>query len=294
MKTFILSNKHLTVDIKVPDNTYKGSRFDRTGMVEKVILDDTHTFCGLESKIEGQGSGGRGFYNEFGIEHPVGYAEAKVGDQFQKIGVGQLTKASDEPYDFFHTYSVEELEYNIESSDERLSVSSTSKESNGYQVSYTKKIRLVDNKIIVDYTLKNLGTKAIDTTEYCHNFITINDYPIGPNYSLNFSYPVDIESSMGDLSTNNNTITWDKLVSEVLYATLQNFPNDQGNFIEVIHTPTGVGVRETVDFKLYKVAVWGMPHVISPEAFIKIDLDANETLSWTREYTFFSRKKELY
>lgn len=39
--------------------------------------------------------------------------------------------------------------------------------------------------MIIDYSLENNGEKRIETKEYCHNFISINNAKIGPEYNLN-------------------------------------------------------------------------------------------------------------
>lgn len=70
-------------------------------------LDGRHTFCVPEQYEPGRGSGGSGLCNEFGIRTPIGYDEAKVGDQFPKIGTGLLKRKSEEGYDFFTPYEVE-------------------------------------------------------------------------------------------------------------------------------------------------------------------------------------------
>ena len=57
---------------------------------------------------------------------------------------------------------------------------------------------------------------------------------------------------------------------------------------ELLHTPSGVGMREFDDFSPCRVAVWGTRHVISAEIFYSIDVQPGEVQSWTRRYEFFS------
>src|SRR5688572_25534831 len=85
-----LISDRLRVDIATPgSSTYAGSRFDWTGLITQVTLDGRHTFCGQEA-TDGTGTGGIGLCNEFGIFEPVGYDDARVGDQFPKLGIGLL------------------------------------------------------------------------------------------------------------------------------------------------------------------------------------------------------------
>src|SRR5690554_4456888 len=83
----IIRNEHLSVEIGEPGN-YNGSRFDWTGFIQQVTLaSGNHTFCTPESLIHGEGSGGAGLCNEFGIHMPVGYDDQlAIGDCFPKIG----------------------------------------------------------------------------------------------------------------------------------------------------------------------------------------------------------------
>lgn len=287
MQNITLSNKYLKVDIVIPDETYTRSRFDRMGMITNVVLNGKHSFGGIESEVEGEGSGGCGFYNEFGIEEAIGYEDTPVGDKFLKVGVGLLTKDNEEAYDFFRDYEVEALNYEVNEGSKHVTIKATSKEVNGISVCYTKRITLENDQMNVHYTLENLGSKKIETTEYCHNFVAINEHRIGPEYDVKFSFPVEVYDVTGKLKVVDDTITWDEAVDKVIYTRFNNVPNRIGNSVEILHKPSGVGVRETVDFKLHKVAMWGMPHVISPELFKKIELDVNEEQSWNRRYTFF-------
>jgi len=98
---YVLENDRLKVDIAAPGEVYSGSRFDWTGFITQITLDHAVTFCVPERLEKGVGTGGVGLSNEFGIDQPLGYDEVKVGQQFPKIGVGLLTKASESDYDFF-------------------------------------------------------------------------------------------------------------------------------------------------------------------------------------------------
>jgi len=56
---------------------------------------------------------------------------------------------------------------------------------------------------------------------------------------------------------------------------------------ELVHTPSGVGMREIDDFAPCRVALWGTTHVISAEVFRPIDVPPGTTQTWTRQYEFF-------
>ncbi|MFD1908517.1 hypothetical protein ACFSQ7_37740 [Paenibacillus rhizoplanae] len=91
--TRILSNGVLTVEI-AEVGAYGGTRFDWTGFITGVTLEQGgHTFCVPESLVPGQGTGGIGLCNEFGISRAIGYEDAAAGEWFPKFGIGLLQEA---------------------------------------------------------------------------------------------------------------------------------------------------------------------------------------------------------
>ena len=288
MNNYILSNERLKVKISLPGIEYRGSRFDWMGMITDVVLDNKDKFCSKESLIEGEGTDGKGLYNEFGIEDPIGYEDAAIGDEFPKIGVGLLKKESSKAYDFFHQYSINEFKNEVKVEDDNITFICNPKETRGYEIKYIKKISIKENELIVDYTIENLGKKAINTTEYCHNFILINDKLVGNDYLLRFSYPVEMDNKPEILDINNNEIMFNQEVKDVFYCRLKNFSKERGQYFELIHKASGVGVRESSDFNIERVAIWGMEHVISPEVFVNVNINPGESQSWKRTYKFFN------
>ncbi|MBI9014792.1 MAG: hypothetical protein JEZ08_21355 [Clostridiales bacterium] len=288
MIQYTIKSDRLEVFLEHPGEDYTGTRFDRMGMIKEVILDKKDTFGAKESLVDGEGSGGQGFYNEFGIEEPIGYDDINIGEQFLKIGVGALTKVSNETYNFFFNYPVEPFQHEVIVEESSITFSSETPKINGYAVKYRKTIRVVNTEIIIDYSLENVGNKIIETTEYCHNFVSINNASIGPEYNLRFSYPLEVDVRVGSLSVGHNNISWDESGDDVFYLKLKNVSKATNQFFELIHKPSNVGFRETSKFVLERVAVWGMAHVVSPESFIKIKLGIDEKQSWERVYRFFN------
>ena len=57
-----LKNNHL--EVFIDDNAkYTGTRFDHTLLISQVILDNEHTFLGIEKTPAGTGTGGVGLYS---------------------------------------------------------------------------------------------------------------------------------------------------------------------------------------------------------------------------------------
>ncbi|NLI57254.1 MAG: hypothetical protein GX387_01830 [Clostridium sp.] len=284
----ILKNNRLKVEIDYPGNNYNGSRFDWTGFVTSVCLDDKYLFCTKESLVPGEGSGGVGLCNEFGIHTPIGYDLAKPGEKFHKLGVGLLTRPDESDYFFFDKYQVSPFDVIVSEESDSITFILDHLECNGYAVKMTKKLSLKDNTLTIDYHLENTGTKPIITEEYCHNFISINENPIDTGYILRFPYNIDIKEVPEVLTFKNNEITLIKNPKKDFHCVIEGFNSVDNHYWELVFEPLKAGVREYSHFSVKSVALWGTTHVISPEVFIDVNIQPGKTQKWTRKYEFFT------
>ena len=99
-----IETDRLKIRVAKPGFLYQRTRFDWTGIVTDVLLDNRHTFCSVESPNPLVGAGGVGLVSEFGIHEPIGYQEAMIGEAFPKLGVGILEKTDGEDYFFMRPY----------------------------------------------------------------------------------------------------------------------------------------------------------------------------------------------
>lgn len=283
-----IKSTRLDIEIAYPGTFYSGSRFDWTGFITKVVLDKKHSFCAPESPIPGEGSGGFGFCNEFGISTPIGYDEAKPGEKFHKLGTGLLTRPDESDYFFFDKYEVTPYPVTIESISEHVRFELEPVECNGYAVRMIKEVSVFENKMTIKYCLTNEGSKPIKTEEYCHNFISIDNHPTCSDYVLKFPYSTESKETPDVLDVSGNEITWNTQPQNDFYIVPGGFKPIENHTWELLHKPSGVGVREISTFPIQKVAVWGKGHVISPEVFITVDIAPGKTQSWQRVYEFFT------
>lgn len=291
MKPLVLKNNNLEVVIAAPNSVYKGSRFDGTGIITDLQFMG-HSFCTLEQKEKGKGSGGIGFCNEFGIDKPIDYDRTAVGDCFPKIGVGMISKEADEDYDFFKNYqfdtckSVEEL---IDSN--TYQVTSTIEDQGIYSLTLIKTISIKNNSLTIDYVLQNNGKNEIQTNEYNHNFMGIDVDNIGKFYSLYLPNVTNIDKVVGEFDIRSEqsgfTINWNHEPDGDFYATMELGPISKPFNWELRHSKAKVGVRECSVFPISKMALWGFNHVVCPEVFIDLHLPSKESISWARIYEFF-------
>lgn len=290
-----LSNEQLVVDIAKLGEPYRGSRFEWAGFITGIkLLRGNHTFCVEESRTPGEGTGGQGLCSEFGIVKPVGYNEAKAGELFPKLGIGLLTRPDDAEYQFFREYAVKPFEVEVrQASNEMIEFVALPRESHGYAVKIVKRISIQNNRLKIKYELHNTGKKPISTEEYCHNFLGIDDHPVGPDYLLKFPFAFepwsDEAETMEDLAFAGADVTWRRQPERPFYFRLPGFDGSEYPWLwELIHQPSGVGVRELSKFPVASAAVWGIEHVISPEMFIEVNVEPGETKMWSRMYEFFA------
>src|SRR3954469_23760340 len=167
---------------------YRGTRFDRAGVVAHATYKGqdygqywfssyspaVHDFAWLNGQVTvSTASGAAGPSEEFTA---IGFNEAGMGGKFLKVGVGIL-KRDTPTYDFVHTYPVlneGKRTASATKSSVRLTQDLSDKET-GWGYSYVKTVRLVPGKpqMVIEHVLKNTGTKPIETSVYCHNFLTL-------------------------------------------------------------------------------------------------------------------------
>ncbi|WP_334073856.1 MULTISPECIES: hypothetical protein [Paenibacillus] len=291
--TYRLKNEHLSIEIAEP-GVYRGARFDWTGFITGItLLNGNHTFCVPESLVPGRGTGGAGLCNEFGIETALGYDEIAAGGQFPKLGIGLLTRVDERKYEFFRDYPIRPFDVKVVRENKAcLTFHSLPKECNGFAASLSKRISVAGNRLEVAYSLRNTGTKVLSTEEYCHNFLGIDGHKIGRDYVLRFPFELtptaDEEQTMAGLSFERGEVRFPDQPQSPFYFRLPGFEGGRYPWIwELLHEPSGTGVRELSQFPVSKAAVWGEGHVVSPEIFIKVELAPGEEQRWTRIYEFF-------
>lgn len=321
--SYQLMNDKLAVEIAFPGK-YQGARFDWTGFITGVeLLDGNHQYCVPESLIQGEGTNGIGLCNEFGLSQGIGYDEIAPTQQFSKIGVGLLTKPDDREYQFNYPYSIEPYEVIVEQINAKtIKFVSLPKPCQGYAFRLEKQLTLINNSLHIHYELHNVGHLMLHTTEYCHNFIGIDNHRVSDEYILKFPFPIKPsydepetiqnivfchkagiqdqdevmhlshdETRTRDphaLSQTGTIISWKEPTDAPFYFRSKAPPKLQSTWLwELIHQPSGVGVRETSQFPLNNVAVWGRGHVISPETFIELKIAPGDVFKWVRSYEFF-------
>jgi hypothetical protein len=290
-----LENGILHLTIEEPGKVYNHSRFDWTGNISQILFESKYSFCSAETSREFDCKRhGQGLFNEFGITQPIGYDDCAPGEKFPKIGVGLLTKKSADAYSFFQIYKIDPFDIQIEKGEQWIRFTVFPRDCRGYSAKLIKQIGLSGNSFTIDYELENTGAHKILTNEYCHNFIAMNGSDIDEHYTLRVPCEINMTSAMVESVNPENAVILNKEFLNFLftperdffYSPLTEFGSKTGEW-EIVHDKIGVGMKEITDFIPDMMNVWGGKHVISPELFIKIDLEPGQVLKWQRHYKFY-------
>jgi hypothetical protein len=287
----ILESDRLKVEIAEPGvvpNT--STRFDRAGFVTQVTLDGRHQFCSREpDNLPHASTGGAGLCNEFRFGEPS--LEAPMGTQFPKFGVGLLTKDLDGRYVFHHKYRCDPFPISVDARESIALFDTAPVECMGYAVHGTKKLDVAANELTMTMTVENVGQRPIAFEEYCHNFVTIDRLPIGPDYCLGM--PV----SNQDGKPANSGVALVGKGHGVGFSCYSNAPSffviDASDVTceapftwKLSHANTTASISETVSVLPARIMVWTIDHIISPEIGCHFELAPGESTSWTRRWAF--------
>ena len=289
---YVLKNKKLEIYVDAPSENYNCTRFDWTGKISKVRFQNISVTTVENTDLINTVCFGRGLYNEFGIDTPLGFTETAIGGWFHKIGVG-LLKKEDDLYIFHKKHAVKPAKFAVFSEANKVIITCVSDAVNGYSYELTKEIELHHSSFTVKYTLHNTGEKEIVTDEYVHNFMAINNASIGKDYEL--SFPFELQPLFFEETVN----TEQKAAIDVHKITFKGTPKEQFFFSnlsggskvkaewKLTDLKTTIGIKETGNFQTTKINLWGWEHVISPELFFQINIKAGESSEWSRSFEVF-------
>ena len=301
--SILLQNDCLKVTIASPEeipNRFR--RFDRSGMITSVILNGEHEFMSTEpDNLPHPTSGGIGLSSELKLKgndkvHPAPPAGIPLGETFPKPGVGVLTKdIPSERLVFFHPYPCEPypVEVSYEPDNDSCVVFHTLPVlCDGYALDQTKKVTLQGNRIIVEMTVRNVGSKDVCLQEYCHNFVTLDHLPIGPSYHLE----LPVRSLEGRGTHAGDALTGTSEGVKFLHYSneetmLDIFKDDLncglGFSWTLSHSETSASMSESISLPPERIIVWTIDHLVSPECTVEIPIAQGQRAFWSRIYTFW-------
>jgi hypothetical protein len=226
----------------------------------------------------------------------LGYAEAKTGGTFIRIGVGLLRKPEEQKFQQFKTYEiVDPGEWTVKTEPDSVTFTQAVRDaSSGYAYLYTKTLRLQKGspRMLIEHSLKNTGTKTIETNVYSHNFYVIDGTPSGPD--MHVTFPFELKASVPFRGpggpVGKQVVYREELAGNGMsvYGELAGFGDSNKDFdIRVDNGKTGAGVRLTGDRPLSRVVFWSIRTVLSPEPYIEMKIEPGQESRWVLDYEFY-------
>jgi hypothetical protein len=276
---------------------YRATRFDWSGQIASLEAQG-HNYFGqwFESYDPKLHDAILGPVEEFLTDGMgLGYKDVKVGESFVKIGVGAVRKPEERAFQQFKTYEITDPgKWTVKPYPDRVEFTQELHDTAGYAYIYKKTVRLTKGKprLVLEHSLKNTGTKVIESSVYEHNFFMIDDKPAGPDYSVKFPFTVTSDRDLKGLAeARGDQFAYLKEFEkgQSVYAVLSGFgatPKDYD--IRVENRAAQAGVRQTSDRPLAKLAFWSIRSTVCPEAYIDMRIEPGKEFTWRIAYDFYT------
>jgi len=299
-----IDNEVVKAKLYLPDSEkgyYRGTRFDWSGVIAS-LEHKGHSYFGVwfdkyDPKIHDAITGPVDeFLSGDGGTSTLGYDEAAVGGTFMRVGVGLLKKPAEARFQRFNTYDiVDHGRWSTVPREDSVTFQHTLRDaSSGYGYIYRKVVRLVKGQpdLRIEHSLRNISSRArvIQTDVYNHNFFVIDGQPTGPDFKVDFNFPLQSKRELGIAAIKDRELTYqrpqkaeDRVMTELAGYAPGNVAHHE---FRVTNKKTGASVRVTGDKPLSKILYWSTPRVLSPENFISLKIDPGKEVRWNLRYEF--------
>jgi hypothetical protein len=299
-----ISNGLIRAKLHLPDahsGYYQATRFDWSGQMFSLEYKG-HTYFGLwnpapySPKLH---DAIMGPVEEFLTDGAgLGYAEAKPGGTFLKIGVGVIRKPEERRFQQFKTYDiVDPGKWTVKKRNDSVEFTQTVNDpESGYGYRYTKVVQLVKGKpvMVLEHRLQNTGKKQIESDVYEHNFYMLDGQPTGPDVVVKFPFEVHATQDLHGLAeTRGKEFVYLKELAagQTAQSNLTGFSSDPKDYdISEENRKTGAGVRQTSDRPIVRINYWSIRSTACPEAYIHVSAAPGKSFTWKISYEFYTTK----
>lgn len=296
-----ISNGEIHAKLYLPDaenGYYRATRFDWSGVISSLTYKG-HNYFGqwfekYDPKIHDAISGPVEEFLTNGAG--LGYADAKAGGTFIKIGVGVIRKPEETQFHQFNTYQIADPgKWTVHQSPDSVQfIQDVKDDATGYGYQYTKTVRLTKGKpeMVIEHALKNTGAKVIESKAYDHNFFVIDNQPSGPDVSVKFQFAPHAKSDLKGLAEIRGaelSYTRELRKGESVYTQLEGYGDTPKDYdITVENRKAGAGVRITADRPLADMVFWSIRTTACPEAYVSMHIEPGQEYTWRIAYNFFT------
>lgn len=311
-----LNNGKMKAVVFLPDKNngyYRATRFDWSGIVACVAVNG-HKFFGEWTPYDPlKNDSITGPVEEFRTDNGVmghypptsplttihteaiGYDEAKSGEAFLKPGIGMLRRVDDRPYNSGGLYPiVDGGTRTTKIKKDSIVFQQVLKGSNGYAHVYTKTLSLDPNGkgLTLAHTLRNTGTKMIDTKVYDHDFFLFDDQPAGAGMVIRFKFhPSSVDPMTDMVKIDGDEIQFQRGAKprEQINAYIVGYSQKVSDYdITVEDTRRHIGVEQTSDTPISRILFWTNGTPVCPEVYVHVPAAPGQTSHWKIHYRFFT------
>jgi hypothetical protein len=296
-----ISNGTIRAKLYLPDATagyYRATRFDWSGVVASLEYQG-HSYFGVwfpryDPKLHDAITGPVEEYRTG--DSALGYADAKVGGTFIRIGVGLLKKPAEERFQQFETYEIADNgKWSVKTAADSVEFTQELTDpSSGYAYLYKKTVRLVkgEPRLVIEHSLKNTGKKPIETNVYNHGFFVIDNQPSGPDFTVKFPFEVKAAADLHGLANvSGKELHYLQELTpggQNVHSQLTGFGGSARDFdFRVENRKTGAGVHVSGDHALWKIDFWSIRTTVCPEEYINMTIAPGAESHWSIAYDFY-------
>jgi hypothetical protein len=296
-----ISNGAVHAKLYLPDATngyYRATRFDWSGVIASLEFQG-HNYFGVwfpryDPKINDSITGPVEEYRTG--DSALGYADAKVGENFVRIGVGLLKKPEEPRFQQFKTYEIADNgKWTVKTAADSVEFTQEVTDPvSGYAYLYKKTVRLAKDapRMIIEHSLKNTGKKTIETNVYNHEFFVIDKQPSGPDFTVKFPFDVKAAANLnGWAEVSGKELHYLKELppGPQVHSELTGFGDSAKDFdFRVENRKTGAAVHVTGDHPLSKIDFWSPRNTVCPEAYIDMKIEPGRESQWKITYDFYT------
>lgn len=296
-----ITNGTIRAKLYLPDAVngyYRATRFDWSGVIASLEFQG-HNYFGVwfpryDPKLHDAITGPVEEYRTG--DSALGYAGAKVGENFVRIGVGLLKKPEEPRFQQFKTYEIADNgKWSVKTTADSVEFTQELTDPvSGYAYVYKKTVRLAKDapRMIIEHSLKNTGKKTIETNVYNHEFFVLDNQPSGPDFSVKFPFDVKAAADLQGLAeVSGKQLHYLQELrpgGQSVHSELTGFGDSARDFdIRVENSKTGAGVHVAGDHPLSKIDFWSIRTTVCPEAYIEMKIEPGKESQWRLTYDFY-------